>query len=41
MSADGKEFSKLGAMGKVNNVFGDSAYDSRDTTQCRPWAQSL
>ncbi|MEM4101960.1 MAG: hypothetical protein QXN78_00920 [Conexivisphaerales archaeon] len=35
MSADGKEFSKLvnGAMdtvGKVNKVFGDSAYDSRD-----------
>ncbi|MEM3197718.1 MAG: hypothetical protein QXN78_01725 [Conexivisphaerales archaeon] len=33
MSADGKEFSKLSAMdtiGKVNKVFGDSAYDSRD-----------
>ena len=34
-AADGKEFSKLvnGAMdtvGKVNKVFGDSAYDSRD-----------
>ncbi|MEM3487918.1 MAG: hypothetical protein QXG99_08185 [Conexivisphaerales archaeon] len=34
-TADGKEFSKLvnGAMdtvGKVNKVFGDSAYDSRD-----------
>ncbi|MEM3197237.1 MAG: hypothetical protein QXW72_02360 [Conexivisphaerales archaeon] len=35
MNVDGKEFSKLvnGAMdtvGKVNKVFGDSAYDSRD-----------
>ncbi|MEM3504227.1 MAG: hypothetical protein QW134_08395 [Nitrososphaeria archaeon] len=30
MSADGKEFSKLSAMDKVNKVFGDSAYDSRD-----------
>ncbi|MEM3262186.1 MAG: transposase [Conexivisphaerales archaeon] len=29
-TADGKEFSKLGAMDKVNKVFGDSAYDSRD-----------
>ncbi|MEM3249272.1 MAG: hypothetical protein QXL00_05805 [Conexivisphaerales archaeon] len=29
-AADGKEFSKLGAMDKVNKVFGDSAYDSRD-----------
>ncbi|MEM3248965.1 MAG: hypothetical protein QXL00_04210, partial [Conexivisphaerales archaeon] len=32
-TADGKEFSKLSAMdtvGKVNKVFGDSAYDSRD-----------
>ncbi|MEM3264807.1 MAG: hypothetical protein QXH07_02520 [Thermoplasmata archaeon] len=33
MNIDGKEFSKLGAIdtvGKVNKVFGDSAYDSRD-----------
>ncbi|MEM4150053.1 MAG: hypothetical protein QXO39_02260 [Conexivisphaerales archaeon] len=32
-TADGKEFSKLSAMdtvGKVNKVFGDSVYDSRD-----------
>ncbi|MEM3556768.1 MAG: hypothetical protein QXG99_00525 [Conexivisphaerales archaeon] len=31
-TANGKEFSKLvnGAMDKVNKVFGDSAYDSRD-----------
>ncbi|MEM4089849.1 MAG: transposase [Thermoplasmatales archaeon] len=31
-TADGGEFSKLvnGAMGKVNKVFGDSAYDSSD-----------
>ena len=29
-TADGREFSKLGAMGKADKVFGDSAYDSRD-----------
>ncbi|MEM3631797.1 MAG: hypothetical protein QXY52_02975, partial [Conexivisphaerales archaeon] len=31
-TADGKEFSKLSAMDKVNKVFGDSAYDSRDNS---------
>ncbi|MEM3249433.1 MAG: hypothetical protein QXL00_06650, partial [Conexivisphaerales archaeon] len=33
-TANGKEFSKLvnGAMDKVNKVFGDSAYDSRDNS---------